>query len=83
MGVKGERERGVEVPGNTLPVACMSRRPQTHTERRECVSERRDGQKREICHFNGDFYGGKELGGGQTDPLLTTVHPTADRCISV
>lgn len=38
---------------------------------------------REICHFNGHFYGLGELGGSQTAPLLTAVRQTPDRCISV
>lgn len=48
----------------------------------------RDGERervvaREICHFNGHFYGLGELGGSQTAPLLTAVRQTPDRCISV
>lgn len=79
--------RGTEVPGiPSLAFGCEYR----HTQRKR-VKERKEDTEgwreratgREICHFNGHFYGLGELGGSQTAPLLATIWQTPVRCISV
>lgn len=77
-GHRGSREHPPLVFG------CMSRHPRRKRDRKKATerwSERATGK--EICHFNGHFYGLGELGGSQTSPSLTTVQQTPDRCISV